>query len=67
MRMGEIGVLPPDFARRLAPIASLRNVLVHGYVSIDWDEVYESLDQLDDLVRFADLVRQWLRQHGGFR
>ena len=67
MRMGEIGVLPPDFARRLAPIAGLRNVLVHGYVSIDWDEVYESLDQLDDLVRFADLVRQWLRQDRGFR
>ncbi len=67
MRMGEIGVLPPDFARRLAPIAGLRNILVHEYVSIDWDEVYESLDQLDDLVRFADLVRQWLRQHRGFR
>ena len=29
VRQGELGVLPPDFARSLAPIAGFRNVLVH--------------------------------------
>ena len=62
LRMGELGVLPADFARRLAPIAGFRNILVHEYLSVDWNEVYDHLQQLDDLVRFADLVRQWLRQ-----
>jgi uncharacterized protein YutE (UPF0331/DUF86 family) len=61
LRMGELEVLPPDFARQLAPIAGFRNILVHQYLSVDWDEVYRHLQHLDDLARFAELVRDWLR------
>ena len=64
-RMGELGVLPPDFARQLAPIAGFRNVLVHEYADINWDEVFENLQHLDDLARFAQLVSDWLRRRGG--
>nr|WP_322820862.1 DUF86 domain-containing protein [Chloroflexus sp.] len=46
LRMGELGVLPPDFAGHLAPLAGLRNILVHDYIQIDWDEVYASLASL---------------------
>mgnify|MGYP005835586689 CR=1 FL=1 len=60
LRMGELGVLPMDFAQRLAPIAGLRNVLVHEYLAVDWDEVYANLANLEDLLRFAALVRKWL-------
>ena len=62
LSMGKLGVLPADFARRLAPIAGLRNVLVHDYVRLDWDKIYQSLQQLDDLELFADLIQIWLRQ-----
>jgi len=65
IRMGELGVLPADFARKLAPIAGLRNVLVHEYVSVDWDEIYDNLQHLDDLARFAELVRRWLQSRAG--
>jgi uncharacterized protein YutE (UPF0331/DUF86 family) len=64
LRMGELGVLPPDFAGHLAPIAGFRNILIHEYLRVDWDEVYRHLQQLDDLIRFADLVRDWLRSNG---
>lgn len=59
-RLGELGVLPPDFARNLAPLAGFRNILVHEYVGIDWDEVYKNLQNLEDMTRFADLIRHWL-------
>jgi uncharacterized protein YutE (UPF0331/DUF86 family) len=62
LRMGDLGVLPAEFAQRLAPLAGFRNILVHGYLLIDWDEVYRNLHQLEDLERFAELVRAWLRQ-----
>lgn len=65
MRMGELGVLPPDFARQLAPIAGFRNILVHEYLDVDWDEVYENLQRLDDLTRFAKLAGDWLRRRNG--
>lgn len=60
LRMGELGVLPPELADRLAPIAGFRNILVHEYLAIDWDEVYNNLASLDDLERFAELIREWL-------
>ena len=62
LRMGELGVLPADFARYLAPLAGFRNILVHDYLALDWDEVYGALHRLEDLERFAELVRRWLAQ-----
>jgi uncharacterized protein YutE (UPF0331/DUF86 family) len=64
LRMGQLGVLPSEFARSLAPLAGFRNILVHEYLALDWDEVYRKLDQLEDLERFAGLVRHWLQSRG---
>jgi uncharacterized protein YutE (UPF0331/DUF86 family) len=43
LRMSELGVLPAKFARKLVPIAGFRNILVHEYLGIDWNEVYSNL------------------------
>jgi uncharacterized protein YutE (UPF0331/DUF86 family) len=61
-RQGELGVLPPDFARELAPLAGFRNVLAHQYLGVDWEEVYAHLHRLDDIEKFVRHVRQWLRE-----
>jgi len=61
-RQGELGVLPSDFARKLAPLAGFRNVLAHQYLGVNWDEVYAHLHRLDDLERFVRCVRDWLRE-----
>jgi uncharacterized protein YutE (UPF0331/DUF86 family) len=61
LRLGELNVLPADFAEQLAPLAGFRNILVHEYLAVDWDEVYRNLRRLDDLYRFAEYVRTWLR------
>ncbi len=60
LRLGELGILPSGFAHNLAPLAGFRNVLVHEYVGIDWDEVYRNLQSTDDLTQFSELVRGWL-------
>lgn len=64
--MGELGILPPDFARQLAPLAGFRNILIHEYLGIDWDEVYGNLQKLGDLEHFAENIRSWMqgRQRG---
>ena len=54
-------MLPADFAERLAPLAGFRNILVHEYLAVDWDEVYRNLQRLDDLYQFAEYVRNWLK------
>jgi uncharacterized protein YutE (UPF0331/DUF86 family) len=63
LHLGEMGVLPPEFAAHLAPLAGFGNILVHEYLAVDWQEVYRNLQQIDDLARFAEMVRQWLRRH----
>ena len=60
LRLGELGILDPDLARRLAPVSGLRNVLAHEYIGVDWDEVIRSLGELDDLRLFGEQVRVWL-------
>jgi uncharacterized protein YutE (UPF0331/DUF86 family) len=62
LRLGELGVLSPDFAAHLVPLAGFRNILVHEYLAVNWQDVYRNLQQIDDQAKFADLVRQWLRQ-----
>jgi uncharacterized protein YutE (UPF0331/DUF86 family) len=59
--MGEIGVIPADFARQIAPIAGFRNILVHEYLRLDWGLVYQNLQRLDDLYRFREHVVGWLQ------
>jgi uncharacterized protein YutE (UPF0331/DUF86 family) len=39
LRLGELGVLPAEFARSIAPVTGFRNILAHEYLSVDWDEV----------------------------
>jgi uncharacterized protein YutE (UPF0331/DUF86 family) len=67
LRLGEAGILPTEFARRLAPLAGFRNILVHEYLDISWDEVYQNLQQLDDLYSFAQHVQTWLKEQASDR
>ena len=60
LMMGDLGVLSADFARRLAPLAGFRNILIHEYLGIDWDHVYKNLQNLNDLNLFAEEIRHWL-------
>ena len=53
-------MLQMGFARKPAPLAGLRNALVHEHVDVDWGEVYNGLQRLEDLERFAQSVRRWL-------
>lgn len=49
--------LSPALADRLASAAGLRNILVHDYLEIDDDLIWEALDDLDDLRSFAAFAR----------
>ena len=61
MRLGEAGILPLKFAKKLAPIAGFRNILVHDYMDINWDEVYNNLHQLNDISKFMKQVKGWMK------
>ncbi len=60
-RLAETGVLSPEFASRIRPIAGFRNVLVHGYLQVDLDILERVLrERLQDLDEFALRVEAYL-------
>jgi uncharacterized protein YutE (UPF0331/DUF86 family) len=54
--MAEADLLPTDLAGRLGEAAKQRNLLVHLYMEIDDHAVFESLNHLDDLRAFGEIV-----------
>jgi uncharacterized protein YutE (UPF0331/DUF86 family) len=53
-RAGEIGILDATLAERLAKLAGLRNILVHGYESVDHQIIHKSIHPaIDDFTSFA--------------
>jgi uncharacterized protein YutE (UPF0331/DUF86 family) len=60
--LGKVGVLPLQFAERLAPLASFRNVLVHDYLVVDPAKVYDTLTQgRADLREFGRRIAAYLQ------
>jgi uncharacterized protein YutE (UPF0331/DUF86 family) len=65
--LGDVGVLPQEFAREFAGVAGFRNVLIHEYLEVDLDIVYDLLQaNLDDFRRFSHYVTDYLRRSGAF-
>lgn len=62
IRMSELGVLPAEFARHLAPIAGFRNILAHESLSLSWDHVYKNLKNAGDLLQFSEHARNWMAE-----
>jgi uncharacterized protein YutE (UPF0331/DUF86 family) len=61
LRLGEATIIPLDFAKELAPIAGFRNILVHDYLDIDWNEVFTNLNRLDELSTYMQYIKTWLK------
>lgn len=58
-----LGILPRDFATRFRAVAGFRNVLVHGYLSVDVALVHQILhERLSDFTEFAEHVERWLAE-----
>jgi uncharacterized protein YutE (UPF0331/DUF86 family) len=54
--------LDPVLAKRLSDAAGMRNVLVHVYLEVDDDKVWEALDHLDALRQFAAIAQEFAEQ-----
>lgn len=59
----EARILPEEFVRTLAGAGRFRNLLAHGYVSIDLDKVYENLQKAPEQIdKFMRLVQRFLEE-----
>ncbi len=64
-KLGEQGVLSAGLAARLRGLAGFRNILVHGYLELDENRVYDALHgELETLLDFVNEVEDFLRRAG---
>ena len=64
-QLGVSGIIPYDFAERIAPMTGFRNVVVHEYLTVDPAIVYGVLQHgLGDIQQFASYVEDYLRREG---
>ena len=54
-------IIPQDFAKRILPMAGLRNILVHDYLKIDLDKIYNHLQNLQDFREFQKHILTYLK------
>lgn len=60
--LGEEGVLPEAFAKRVRKMAGLRNILVHNYLDVDAGKLWKHLGKLDDFEAFCRHVLAYLKR-----
>ena len=59
--LGENKVVPVDLAKKMAPLAGLRNILVHDYLEIDLKRIYEFLrNDLSDFSEFGKYISRYV-------
>ncbi|MGB9706927.1 MAG: type VII toxin-antitoxin system HepT family RNase toxin [Microgenomates group bacterium] len=58
--LGRQGILDKEFAFQFAPAVGLRNILIHDYLKIDYDQVAEKINnRLGDFEKFAQQIAKW--------
>jgi len=62
-KLGERNIIPVEFAQSIRSMVGLRNILVHEYVSIDLNKIYDILqNNLDDFYKFIEYVEDYLKK-----
>ncbi len=65
IKLGKIGVIPADFAKKIERMPGFRNILVHQYAEIDTRRVYQNMqEELEDFILFARYITDWLDRNG---
>lgn len=65
MLLSHEGVFPKEFAERLIRMIGLRNILVHQYLQVNLEKMYEPIrENLGDFDEFARHVVAYLEKEG---
>lgn len=63
LALGEKGILPETFAKKIAPSVGLRNAVVHQYEKIDLDRMLDAIRlNIADYREYIKLIGQFLKR-----
>jgi len=63
LKLGEVKVVEKNFTKENAPMARFRNLLIHDYVKVNLNKVYQNLQKAPDIFRkFAKYYLKFLEK-----
>ena len=62
LTIGQKGLIPLGFAKRILPMVGLRNLLAHEYLKIDPKKLYKYLRNIDDFRAFQKHIIKFLKK-----
>ncbi|HOV79008.1 MAG TPA: DUF86 domain-containing protein [Bacillota bacterium] len=63
--LGQKKIIPKEFAAKIRGMAGFRNILVHGYTTLDVERVHTTLqNNLGDFRQFASYIWAFLEREG---
>ena len=54
------GVMPEEFAKKISPMAGLRNILVHEYIKVNSAIIHQHIQHLEDFYQFEKHIVTYL-------
>lgn len=62
LKLGKHGIIPQDFSDQIKGMAGLRNILIHEYLKIDLNRLFDYLRyRLEDFAQFIKYIREYQR------
>jgi len=62
LKLGKHGVIPQEFSDQIKGMAGLRNILIHEYLRIDLNKLFDYLKyRLEDFIQFIRYIREYQR------
>ncbi len=61
--LGESGFFSQDVIAKMSVMAKFRNLLVHNYVKVDNEQVYEKLNEIDYFEKFCAELSSLLKKY----
>jgi len=55
-------IIPEDFAKKIEPMAGLRNILAHEYLKIDPNILHNNLKNIQDFQEFQKYIVKYLKK-----
>jgi uncharacterized protein YutE (UPF0331/DUF86 family) len=65
LKLGQHGIIPRDFSEKIQGMAGLRNILIHEYLRVDVNKIYDLLkNRMGDFTEFMSYVQSYLEKRG---
>jgi uncharacterized protein YutE (UPF0331/DUF86 family) len=60
--LGMQKVIPTDFAEKIAPMANLRNLLIHEYLEINPGLIHKNIQEIEDFRTFSQHILRYIHK-----